>query len=256
VTASGLGPDQLAALGSLVAFAGAVDAMAGGGGLITLPAYLAFGLDPALALGTNKLASSIGTTASCANYQRRHKLDLRGLAPALAASLAGSWLGARAAARLRPDAIRLMLLLALPVLAAFLLSRRDFGAEDASDRHHPKALRTRTALVSLPIGLYDGFFGPGTGTFFALSLVRFCGFDLLGATARAKFLNLASNVSALAAFALAGRLDWGIGLSMGAASLLGHYAGSRIGLRGGARVIRPVVALVCAALFVKVLLAR
>ena len=251
-----LRPDQLAALASLVGFAGAVDAMAGGGGLITLPAYLAFGLNPALVLGTNKLASSIGTVASCVNYQKKRKLDLSDLAPALLASVAGSWLGAHAASRLRPDAIRLMLLLALPLLAAFLLSRRDFGAEDASRRHAPKALRRRTALVALPIGMYDGFFGPGTGTFFALALVRFCGFDLLGATARAKFLNLASNVSALAAFALAGRLDWGLGLSMGAASLVGHWAGSHLGLRGGAHVIRPVVALVCAGLFVKLLLTR
>ena len=253
MTPAALAPGPLAVLSALVFFAGVVDALAGGGGLITLPAYLAFGLNPLLVLGTNKLASSIGTVASCVNYQRRHRLDLRGLAPAAAAAVVGSWLGARAATRLGPEAIRALLLAALPVLTVFLLSRRDFGAVDDSGRHKPAALKRRGSLISFPIGVYDGFFGPGTGTFFALSLVRFCGYELLGATTRAKFLNLVTNLAALAAFAYAGRVDWRLGLSMGAASLCGHYTGSRLGLRGGARTIRPVVAAVCAALFAKLL---
>lgn len=246
-----MSPSQWAALSALVYFAGIVDSLAGGGGLITLPAYLAFGVHPGLVLGTNKLASSIGTVASCVNYHRAKRLDRTGMGPALVAAVAGSWLGARAAARLSPEAIRILLLLALPLLSGFLLTRRGFGSVDESARYPD--LKRREAAVSLPIGAYDGFFGPGTGTFFALSLVRLCGYDLVKATARAKLLNLTTNASALAAFAWAGLLDWRVGLSMGAASLAGHYTGSQLGLRGGARFIRPVVAAVCAALFAKLL---
>ena len=245
---------ELALLSACVFLAGVVDSLAGGGGLITLPAYLALGLDPLLVLGTNKLASSIGTTASVYNYQRKQKLKLSDLAPAVAVAALGGVLGARAASMLDKEGIRRLMLVMLPVLAAFLLTRRNFGASDDSARHGRVKLRNRAAALSLPIGVYDGFFGPGTGTFFALALTRFCGYDLLGATGRAKILNLTTNGAALAAFLWAGRVHYGVGLSMGAVSLCGHYAGSHLGLRGGAKVIRPVVAGVCLALFLKLLL--
>jgi uncharacterized membrane protein YfcA len=108
-------------------------------------------------------------------------------------------------------------------------------------------------LVSLPIGAYDGFFGPGTGTFFAIAFARWGRHDLLGATARAKILNLVSNLAALATFLRAGRLDWRVGLSMSLLSVAGHSVGAHIGGRRGPAAIRPVVAFVCAGLFVKVL---
>jgi uncharacterized membrane protein YfcA len=110
-----------------------------------------------------------------------------------------------------------------------------------------------TTLVSGPIGAYDGFFGPGTGTFFALALTRFCRYDLLGSTGRAKLLNLASNVAALLMFLQAGAVHLKLGLAMGALSVGGHWAGSHLGLRKGAAAIRPMVLLVCALLFAKIL---
>lgn len=232
-----------------------MDALAGGGGLITLPAYLAAGLDPALVLGTNKLASSFGTLASTARYQRALRFPVRAFLPAIIASLAGAWLGARLAVLVDPSWLQPLLLAALPAVAWLVLTRRDFGVEDRSARLPPRALARREAAVSLPIGAYDGFFGPGTGTFFALALTRWCGHDLLGATARAKLLNLVSNVAALAAFAAAGRLHWTLGLGMAALSIAGNWVGSHIGLRRGAAVIRPVAALVCAGLFIKLLVA-
>ena len=121
------------------------------------------------------------------------------------------------------------------------------------ERRTSHAAARRGLMVAFPIGAYDGFFGPGTGTFFALALVRWGRYDLLQATARAKILNLAANLAALAAFAWAGRLHWGLGLSMSVLSVAGHWVGSHLGLRDGARVIRPVVALVCAGLFAKIL---
>lgn len=245
---------QLAALAALVFFAGLVDALAGGGGLITLPAYLAAGLDPALVLGTNKLSSSIGTTAAVATYQRRQKLPLGHLGLPVAACLIGSFLGARAAIGIEPRHIRTAMLVVLPVLAGFLYFRRGFGKTDESHRHTATHLTARTSAVALPLGFYDGIFGPGTGTFLALAMTRFCGYDLLGATGRAKIFNLSTNLAALAAFLLAGRVHVRVGLIMGAASVLGNFTGSHLGLLRGAEAIRPAVLLVCAGLFAKLLL--
>lgn len=251
---SDLGPARFAALAALVFFAGVVDALAGGGGIITLPAYLSLGVNPAFILGTNKLASSIGTVASTVNYHIGRKLRLGPFLPALAASLAGSFFGARAAGRLDPRWLKYMLLAVIPVVAAFLYSRHRFGHDDRSADFSALELAWRSALIAFPLGCYDGFFGPGAGTFLALAFSRFCRYDLLSATARAKILNLVSNVSALAAFLLAGKVILALGLAMGIMSLCGHWAGSHLGLRNGARLIRPMVLTVCAGLFLKLLL--
>ncbi len=248
-----LGPGATAFLGACVFFAGVVDALAGGGGLITLPAYLAVGLNPALVLGTNKLASCLGTVVSTVSYHRALKFSIKDFLPVIAASTIGSWLGARGAILVDPSWIRPMLLAALPVVAWLVWSRKDFGSVDDSHRLSPAERTRRGVLVAAPIGAYDGFFGPGTGTFFAIAFARWGRHDLLGATARAKILNLVSNMSALAAFMWAGRLDWKIGLSMSVLSIAGHWIGSRLGVKRGAALIRPVVALVCGGLFAKVL---
>lgn len=242
-----------AVLAACVYFAGVVDSLAGGGGLITLPAYMAAGLPAPLLLGTNKLGSAIGTVGSCVNYQRRHKLDLRGLLPAFALAMAGSVLGARLGARLNAHDLRVLLLVLLPALTVFILARPGFGSEDVSHRHESSALVKRAALIAAPVGAYDGFFGPPTGTFFALLLVRVCGYDIVTATARAKFLNLSTNVAALATFLWLGRVDYKVGLAMGAASLCGHWTGSTFGSTRGSRVIRPAMIFVCSALFIKLL---
>lgn len=240
-------------LGACVFFAGVVDALAGGGGLVTLPAYLAVGLDPALVLGTNKLTSCLGTIVSTARYHRALKFSIKDFLPVIAASTIGSWLGARGAILVDPSWIRPMLLMALPVVAWLVWSKKDFGAVDDSHRLSAAERTRRGVIVAAPIGAYDGFFGPGTGTFFAIAFARWGRHDLLGATARAKILNLVSNVGALGAFIWAGRLDWKIGLSMSLLSVAGHWVGSHLGVKKGAALIRPVVALVCAGLFAKVL---
>ncbi len=236
-----------------VFFAGVVDALAGGGGLITLPAYLAVGLNPALVLGTNKLASCLGTVVSTVRYHRALKFSIKDFLPVIAASMIGSWLGARAALLVDPSWIRPMLLAALPVVAWLVWSKKDFGAIDDSGRLSAAARRRRGVLVAAPIGAYDGFFGPGTGTFFAIAFARWGRHDLLGATGRAKILNLVSNVAALGAFMWAGRLHWQVGLAMSLLSVAGHWVGSHLGVKRGAALIRPVVALVCAGLFAKIL---
>ncbi len=246
-------PGATAFLALCVFFAGIVDALAGGGGLITLPAYLAVGLNPALVLGTNKLTSCLGTIVSTTRYHRALKFSIKDFLPVIAASMIGSWLGARGALLVDPKWIRPMLLAALPVVAWLVWSKKDFGAVDETGTLSRAERERRGILVAAPIGAYDGFFGPGTGTFFALAFARWGKHDLLGATARAKILNLVSNIGALAAFIWAGRLDWKVGLSMSLLSVAGHTVGSHLGVKKGAALIRPVVALVCAGLFAKVL---
>lgn len=248
----GMPPLRLALLGLLVFFAGIVDALAGGGGLITLPAYLAAGVDPALVLGTNKLASSIGTVASTARYGRALDVPWRPFAPVVAAAFLGSLIGARFTLLLDPSWLRWGLLVAVPVVGS-LVWRGGWGESDTSHRYSAAQRARRGAAAALPIGAYDGFFGPGAGTFYVVALTRACGWDLLHSTGRAKLLNLASNVSALAAFLWAGRLSPGLGLLMGAVSVGGNIVGSHLAIRGGARVIRPAVVLVCALLFLKLL---
>lgn len=247
---SGFSPEALGLLGALVFFAGVVDALAGGGGLITLPAYLAAGLPPALLLGTNKLSSSIGTVASAARYWRQLRIPLGPFLPVVAAVLAGSWAGARLTMLLDPSWLRPLLLVALPLVGVAVYGHRE-PIEARGRRPRGPETTPATLAVGVGVGAYDGFFGPGTGTFFALGLARFCGHDLLGATARAKLLNLSSNVAALAAFLAAGRVHLPLGLLMGAVSVLGHTVGAQLGLRRGAQMIRPAIVAVCAGLFVK-----
>lgn len=250
---AGLPAARFSILAVLVYFAGVVDSLAGGGGLITLPAYLAAGLSPALVLGTNKLGSCIGTTAAVFNYHRGKALSPRKLVLPVAACFAGSFCGARLATVLHPTYIRTTLLVVLPLLAGFLYFRRDFGRADETGRHAPLALQARCAAVTLPCGFYDGIFGPGTGTFMALGLTRVAGFDLLEATSLTKVFNLSTNAAALATFLYARRVSVPLGLCMAAASLGGNYTGSHLGVRGGAKTIRPAVLLVCAGLFAKLL---
>ncbi len=246
-------PGETVFLAACVFFAGIVDALAGGGGLITLPAYLAVGLNPALILGTNKLSSCLGTVVSTVRYHRALKFSIKDFIPVIASSMIGAWLGARAAILVDPSWIRPMLLMALPVVSYLVWSKKDFGARDDSASLSHAERRRRGVLVAAPIGAYDGFFGPGTGTFFAIAFARWGKHDLLGATARAKILNLVSNLAAVAAFIWAGRVEWKVGLSMGALSIAGHWVGSHLGVKRGAALIRPAVALVCAGLFAKVL---
>ncbi len=243
--------DTFLLLFGLVYAAGLVDSLAGGGGLITLPAYLAVGVPAGLVLGTNKCSSSIGTVVSVVRYWRKLDLSLSRALPMTVCALAGSYACSRIVLAVDPSFIRPMLMELLPFAAWSVLSKHRFGAKDDSASLGERGLLARSSAVAFPVGAYDGFFGPGTGTFLALGLSRFCRFDLLHATGYAKILNLASNVSALAAFLWAGKVDLKLGLSMGAASVLGHWTGSQLGLKKGPAAIKPAMALVIALLFLK-----
>lgn len=239
-------------LALLVFLAGFVDAIAGGGGLITLPAYLAHGLSPALLLGTNKLSSSMGTAVAAVKMLREARFGLDFLFILALLSAGGAFLGARLISLVPPETLRYLLIVLLPPVAIFLGARKSFGLADTSARHSENALLRRAGSLSFGVSFYDGLLGPGTGTFLAVGFAKLCGYDLLRATALAKLLNLVSNLAALAAFLWLGMVDVKLGLAMGLAGMAGNYAGSRMALKRGAWIIRPMLFTVSAALLAKV----
>ncbi|QKV17398.1 TSUP family transporter [Oricola thermophila] len=243
-----LAPDIVALLVIAAFAAGFVDSIAGGGGLITIPALLLAGAPPVTALGTNKLQGMFGAASATWSYARNGHVRLaQQILPAVLA-FAGSILGALTATILPGEIFGAVLPLLLVAIAAYFLLRP--GLDDID-----RAERMRPALFSMTIppliGYYDGLFGPGTGSFFMLAFVALAGFGLLKATAHTKLLNLASNVGGLVLFAVAGAVYWKAGLLMGAAQFAGANLGSRVAMKGGARVIRPLLVIVCLALAAK-----
>lgn len=239
-------------LALLIFLAGFIDAIAGGGGLITLPAYFASGLNPALLLGTNKLSSSMGTAVAAARLFREARLRADMFFVAVVMGVVGAFMGAWAMTLVSPDAIRYILLTVLPAVGIFLAAKKNFGFGDTSSRLGEGALMARTGGIVFGVSIYDGVLGPGTGTFLALAFTRFCGYDLLRATALAKVFNLVSNLAALTVFLWFGAVDMRLGLAMGLAGMAGNYAGSHMALKRGAWVIRPMLFLVSAAMLARV----
>ncbi|GAA1822404.1 putative membrane protein YfcA [Microlunatus capsulatus] len=238
----------------LAAFAaGWVDAVVGGGGLVQLPALL-IGLpstaEPAAVLGTNKVSSIFGTATSSVTYARRIRPDWRTLLPLVVASGAGSVGGAQLAKFLPKEYFTPIVLVALVVVGLYTWRRPQLGMV-SERKHEGGAHYGRTALIGLAVGAYDGFLGPGTGSFFVILLVGVLGYGFLEASAKAKIANLVTNLSALAVFAAHGSVLWALGLSMGAANLVGGFIGARTAIEQGNGFVRKVFLVVIAALVVK-----
>jgi uncharacterized membrane protein YfcA len=235
----------LAALG-----AGTVDAIAGGGGLITLPALLAAGLPPLSALATNKGQSVWGSGAAMIAFWRAGRVDRKQALFAFPLAFAGSYAGAALVQTISNDALRPIVIVLLTGSTVLLLVRKPTRDADA-----PKPRWWIAALLALVIGAYDGFFGPGTGTFLIVGFVALCGRSLVHASADAKVVNFGSNLAAVLTFALAGRVLWEVALPMAVGQLVGGVVGAHLAMKGGARVVRILVLFVSAALIVKLAIA-
>ncbi len=234
-------------------FAGIVDAIAGGGGLITLPALLAAGLPPHVALGTNKGQSVWGSGAALFAFWRARRVDAKQATLAFPLGLIGAAIGAELVLLVDRDALRPIVIAMLIGAAGLLVIRKPAGDGD-DDTPTPERARRYlmiAATLAFVIGAYDGFFGPGTGTFLIVGFVALCGKSLMRATADAKVVNFASNLASLAAFAYAGTVAWAVALPMAGGQLLGGLVGARLALRGGARLIRIMVLVVSSALVIK-----
>ena len=232
-------------------FAGMVDAVVGGGGLIQIPVLLsAFpqtGI-PTL-FGTNKVSSIAGTGASLWRYARAVRIPWRLVLPATAAALLGAWLGAAVVAWIPREAMRPLVVVMMLAVAIYTFLRKNLGQEEM---HEPRPGDLwRGALFGLVIGFYDGFFGPGTGSFLIFGFVRLFGMDFIRASASAKVVNFATNISAIGFFASHGPILWAVGLTMAACNLAGAYVGTHLALKHGAGFIRKAFLGVVSVLIVK-----
>jgi uncharacterized protein len=230
-------PALYAVLTCVAVITGGVDAIAGGGGLIMMPALIATGLPPHLVLGTNKLQSCMGTSVATWRYRRAGLVSLRAGLPYALLALAGAAVGSVLIRQIRPHALGLVVpLLLLAVSGYTVLARR------MEDHDLPARLSVRGyAPVAAGIGFYDGFFGPGAGQFYATSLVTLRGMGLTRAMGLTKLLNAMSNLGSLLVFVAGGQVIWLLGLCMGLGSMTGAVIGSRLATRHGARVIRPLL---------------
>lgn len=245
-------PFQMVALLILAGFgAGFIDSIAGGGGLVTVPSLLLAGLPPVDALGTNKLQSLFGSASATIAYARRGQVDpSTQIAPALLACC-GAVAGAALATVLPGNVLRGLLPFLLVSIALYFALKPKIGDVDRAERLSPSLFTVTAAPL---IGLYDGLFGPGAGSFYMLAFVSLAGFGLLKATAHTKLLNFASNLGGGLTFALAGAVWWKLGLCMGLAQFAGARVGAALAVRGGARLIKPLLVTVCAALALRLIL--
>ena len=233
-------------------FASTVDAIAGGGGLISLPMLLSIGIPPHLALGTNKLQASIGTLSAVLKYYRHGYISLKESYIGLSFGALGAVSGAMSAQLLQNDLLAKIVPLLLCVIFIYTLLSPHLGFQDRK----PKMKEVWFYLIfGFVLGYYDGFFGPGTGAFWTFSLTCLLGFNLIKATAYTKLFNLNSNLMAVLCFAIGGNIDYKLALAMALGSLLGGFLGAHFAISKGARIIRPIF-LIVVSMTVAVLLYR
>ena len=235
----------------LVFLAGFVDAIAGGGGLISLPAYLIAGLPVHAALGTNRMSSCMGTALATLRYALRGFVNLRRAALCVVLALVGSATGARIALLLDDGVFRVVMLVVVPATAAYVMFHK--GLADVKEPLPARRTAALCAAISLVMGLYDGFYGPGTGTFLVLAFMGIAHLGLDESTGTCKVVNLATNVAALTVFLANGTVLVVLGLTAGLFNMAGAWLGVNCFVGKGVRIARPVMLVVLAVFFVKLL---
>ncbi len=244
-----LGIEAIALLMGVAFVAGVIDAIAGGGGLLTIPALMAVGIPPLQALATNKLQSSFGTASAVLAFARKGRIDFRRFAKPAMAAFIGSALGALTLQRVDPAFLAGLIPVLLILMVIYFIVAPKASEEDRHSRLSGGALVGVAAVA----GFYDGFFGPGVGSFLTTILVALFGMGLVSATAHTKFLNLASNIAALITLMIGGHVLWTIGLLMAVSSMAGGQVGAHLALRVGGTMIRPLLVVMALALTIKLL---
>lgn len=231
--------------------AGFVDGIGGGGGIISVPVYLLAGLPAHFALGTNKMSSGLGTAVSTFRYLRKGYVDWSLALPSILLAVGGAYLGTSLQLMVDERILKYVLLLVLPAAALVLLRKKSLPEE----RGEMPLWKRRMAVwgASLVIGMYDGFYGPGTGTFLLLAFCTLGKLDVRTASGNVKVVNFSSNMGALASSLLAGKVLIGVGLTAACFSIAGHYLGSGLAIKNGARIIRPVILIVIVLLMIRVI---
>lgn len=231
--------------------AGIVDSIAGGGGLLALPALLLAGFNPVAALATNKLQGSFGTGSAVLAFARHGHIDFRTNLPAVLATFVAACLGVFAVSYVPTQWLEIVMPVMLVALAIYFALSPRLTNEDA----RPRISKLTFAATAAPaVGFYDGVFGPGAGSFYLLSYVVLRGYGIIKATAHTKLLNFTSNIASLIIFATGGHVVWIVGFIMGAGQFLGAQIGSRLAIKNGARLIRPLLVVICTAMAIRLLM--
>lgn len=234
----------------LVFLAGFIDAIAGGGGLISLPAYLIAGLPPHAAIGTNKFSACLGTTVATWHYARKGIIHWKHALPAVVTALTGSWLGAELALWVDAEAFKLVMLIVLPLTGFYVLFKKPFKADKKPYSDVKTVLIT--LVLSFLIGIYDGFYGPGTGTFLILLLTAVAHVSLNEAAGTTKIINLSTNLAALAVFLLNGVVLFPLALVAAVFGIAGNYMGANYFTSKGTGFVKPVIIIVLTIFFIKI----
>lgn len=243
---------QLLIICPLVFAASLLDAVAGGGGLVSLPAYLIAGLPPHNAIATNKLSSSIGTCASTARFIQNKCVDWPTAIPSALLAVLGSIAGAKLILLLDDNVIRYIMLVLVPILAFVVLKKRDLSAVELEPVSRMRQFVV-VCFFALIVGMYDGFYGPGTGTFLLIAYTQLAKLPLRLAAGNVKIANLSSNIGSLAVFLSHGQAIIPLGLISAVFAISGHFIGAGLLLKNGARVVKPFVLVVLSLLFVRLI---
>jgi uncharacterized membrane protein YfcA len=238
----------IAALFIIAVVAGCVDAIAGGGGLLCVPALLWAGLSPAQALATNKMQSCFGTGSAAYHFYRAGCLDIGRVRPMIVAVFIGALAGTLLVQHIDPAFLRGILPILLVTIAVYFLVKPAIGDEDSRQRISFFAFGLSAAPL---IGFYDGFFGPGAGSFYTVALVELLGFSLTRATAHTKLLNVTSNVASVLAFLWGGQIQWAVALVMAVGQIIGGRLGSQFVLSKGAGLVKPLLVVMSLILTIK-----
>lgn len=240
----------VAALFAISVIAGFVDAIAGGGGLLTIPALLAAGLSPAQTLATNKLQAAFGSLSASLKFARRGFIAFEEIRLAIIFTFVGAGLGAIVVQSINPGFLRNLIPFLLIGAAAYFI----FSPSASDIEGHQRISHTAFAvLIGTSIGFYDGFFGPGTGSFFVIAHVSLLGCAMTKATAHTKVLNFTSNFASLLLFILGGQVVWAVGLAMAAGQFIGGRLGADLVIGRGAKVVKPILVTMCLAMTAKIL---
>jgi len=238
----------------LVFLAGFVDSIGGGGGLISLPAYILAGVPTHMAVATNKLSSACGTTLATAKFIKEKLVNLKLAVPSVIFAICGSFIGAKLSLLTDEKYLKIILIPVLFIAAFFVLNKNLFGKYDEESFEITKKTYIVASIAAFIIGGYDGFYGPGTGTFLIIAFNVFAHIGVKHANAQAKVINLTTNITSLVVFILGGQVVWILGLAAAICNMAGSFIGSNLAVKHGSKITRPVIIFVLICLFIKILL--
>lgn len=232
--------------------AGLIDAIGGGGGLISLPAYLIAGLPPHAAVATNKLSSTCGTTLATLRFIKNGLVNLKLAIPSVIAAIIGSSIGANLSLLIKEEIMLYIMIAILPICAFLVLNKKLFHDGGENEITLDRRIYITATITALIIGMYDGFYGPGTGTFLIIAFTVFAKISMKTANAQAKVINLTSNITSLIIFLINGEVLFSVGIVAAACNMLGGYIGAGLVMKNGAKIVKPSIIFVLILLALKV----